>query len=386
MTKKLSITPAIEAAIAKSTDGSVDASNVSVYECIALNTLPLGKKGTLFQGGRVSETTLRQMADYLNAGKFVPLHNNHDQTSGGLPVGRVFMGEVNVRPDGIAELRTLFYLPNTETELINKIEGGAIEEVSAGLQALHLNCSECGFDYRGPDATFSNIWECTCENGHTVGENGVHVILNGMDRYMEQSLVSLGAANNAKILSRTKSILGQETYQQLAASGIPPETTILFANMSLPKEPKLDINAMIAQLSDVKAEKKVVDGQLAAATASVATLNQQVADLQTQVTTLQAAAQPPADVAAVQAQLADVQTQSNSALAFIRAEADRLSVALGEAKPAEDASLEVLTASIESARTKLSQNLPTGGKSIGTGSGDGKEVISGPAPALFKTR
>ena len=71
--------------------------------------------------------------------------------------------------------------------------------------------------------------------GHVMGEDGAYAILDGLDDWLEQSLVSRGAANSAKILARTKQLLGEERYNQLAASGSRPEVTTLFATTSQEK-------------------------------------------------------------------------------------------------------------------------------------------------------
>lgn len=359
MGKRLDITPKIAAAIARSTDNSVDPNTVAVFETIALNTLPLNKRGGLFDKARTSEITLRQMADFLNTGtNFVPLHLLHDQGEN-LPVGRAFAGEVHQNTNGVTELRALFYLPLSESDLITKLDTGVIDEVSVGLKTQHINCSECGWDYLSPEASFENIWTRTCNNGHEIGVDGVHTILNGMDRFLELSLVSLGAANNAKILSRTKSLLGEANYnQQLAASGINPEVTFLFASPTHnPKEASMDMTQLIAELTTAKANDQVKTAELTAAKLATDALTAENTKLKEEVTALKAAAAP----AEVTAQLKKAQEDLAAALAYTRAEADRLAVAAGLEKPAADADLATLTASIAACRTKLTQEIPTGG-------------------------
>ena len=56
-----------------------------------------------------------------------------------------------------------------------------------GLSYQHLNCSACGFDYLGPEATVDNIYGQVCNNDHEIGVDGVHLIGNGMGRWLEQS-------------------------------------------------------------------------------------------------------------------------------------------------------------------------------------------------------
>jgi hypothetical protein len=388
MSKRLEITPKIAAAIARSTDSSVDPNTVAVFETGALNTLPISKKGTLFDGGRVTETTLREMADYLNNGtNYAPLHVVHDQGDGALPVGRVFAGEV-VNNEGIAELRNLFYLPlDTGAELISKLDTSVIDEVSVGLRTKHITCSECGFDYLGAEATWEHIYYRTCPNEHELGVNGVHTVSSGLDKYMELSLVSRGAASKTRIYPRAKSLLGEDSYKKLAASGVQPEATILFASPTQPTKkdkPAMDMEKLIGDLTDIKASVKVKDQELTAANTTITDLKAKVTTLEGEVTTLKANADVT-KVTGLEAQVTALTTEKDAALSFVRSEAERLAVAAGTEKPAADANLETLKASIESSRTKLNATLPVGGRAK-----DPHADLSDTAPQAytqsFKTR
>lgn len=385
MGKRLDITPKIAAAIARSTDSSVDPATVAVFETAALNTLPLNKKGGLFDQARTSETTLRQMADYLNTGtQYAPLHLSHNQGEGAMPVGRTFAGEV-VSENGNPELRALFYLPLTEVDLIGKLESATIDEVSVGIKPAHINCSECGFDYLGAEATWENVYYRQCKAEHTIGENGVHTILNGLDKFLELSLVSRGAAQNTKIMSRAKSLLGADQYQKLAASGVQPELTLLFASpTTTKKEHDMDLTVLVGELTTAKASVQLTTAELATAKETIATLTTEKTALEGKVAELTVKADA-AGLAPLQAELTAAKEQATVALAFVRKEADRLSVAAGIAKPADDATLEVLTASIEAARTKLQETLPVGGAALSANHQSGGKVAV-QTNASFKTR
>lgn len=387
MTKRLEITQKIKAALSRSTGNSVNPDTVAVFESASLNTLPLNKKGGLFDQARVSETTLRQMADYLNTGEqYAPLHLSHDQPEGNMPIGRVFAGEVVASEEGYPELRTMFYLPlETGKDLIAKLETSVIDEVSVGLKTQHINCSECGFDYLGADSTFENIWTRTCNNGHEIGVNGTHTLLNGLDKFHELSLVSRGAAQKTKIVTRAKAVLGEDEYRKLAASGMQPEATILFASpTTVKKEPSMDVTKLVDDLTTAKASIVVKDGELTAAKTTIATLEAKVTDLTGQVTTLSANADA-AKVTELTTKLTASETTATAALAFIRAEADRLAVAASLTKPADDADLEALQASITASRTKLAETLPVGGAANVQHKGTGSQAQAYPA-ASFKTR
>lgn len=386
MTKRLELTPKITAAIAKSTENSVDPSTVAVYEWVALNTLPLSKKGTLFENGRVTEATLNQMADFLNGGGFVPMHTLHQQGYE-LPVGRVFSGQVVTNEKGGTELRVLLYVLQSEKDLLAKIDGGALQEVSVGLKTKHINCSECGFDYLSDAATFDNLWTRTCPNGHTIGTDGVHATMSDMERFLELSFVSLGAANNAKSVSRAKSLLSEAEYnQQLAASGVNPEITHLFASPTPPrkKEPSMDVTKLVDDLTTAKASNQVMEGKLSTAQVTIDTLTASEKALKEEAVALKAAADA-SKVPGLEKDLKETKDQLDAAVAFVRSEADRLAVAAGLEKPAADADLEAMKASITASKTKLTASIPVGGAAQGAqaGSGDAKAAV---VPSSFKTR
>lgn len=228
VSKSVDATDEILSQIERVTGTAVAASDIVVFEASVANTRPLNKMGSIFNQGRITEDTLRQMAAALNSGEeSVPLHTLHMQ-GGQLPIGKVFQAEVTSTAEGDADLRAMFYIPASETSLVEKINLGIIDEVSVGLKSKQLLCSKCGFDYFSADAGFENLYSMTCEAGHTIGDDGTHVKLAGLDKWMELSLVSRGASSKPKILGRTKQIMSKETYDRIAADGLPPEAVVLF--------------------------------------------------------------------------------------------------------------------------------------------------------------
>lgn len=360
MPKRLDITPKIKAALIKATDGAVDGSNVAVFETISLNTKPLSKKG-LFNKGVVTETTLRQMADFVNNGGAVPLHTMHDQADN-LPIGKTFSGEIFTDTNGQMELRSLFYVPLDKVGIVNDLENDVINEVSVGMATTHINCSDCGWDYMSPEATFSNLYNGVCLNDHEIGVNGVHVILNNLERWYEQSLVSIGAANGAKIQSRTKSLMGAENYDKLAASGHPPEITTLFATLPLKKATKMDLEKLNASFITASVELGAAKLSVTSLTAErdglkteLSTTKTQVTTLETEVATLKTAAAnfAASDAAKVKIEADAAKTDAEKARLTLHAEATRMTVALGLTAPVADASIETLVAEMATNRTKM---------------------------------
>lgn len=220
--------------------------DLAVFESISLNTLPLDKAGSIFDQGVVSATTLRTMAAITNDSKYIPLHTMHQQSSE-LPVGRVFHAETKERVAGsvlVSDLHTLFYISKNSVqgqELIDKLDTGVVNEVSVGFRAAQLLCSECQFDYRGPDADIMNILDQTCNEGHTIAENGVHLVLEGVDKFLELSLVSRGAADNTQILNRQQAVIAQDEGLRYLAASSNVSNDIAFIFASKGKEPTMNI-------------------------------------------------------------------------------------------------------------------------------------------------
>lgn len=386
MATKLDLTPKIAALIASATDGGTDPNTVSVYEAISLNSLPINKPSGIFQGAVNPENTLRQMAAAVGTHPLasrVPVHTLHQQGYE-LPVGQVFHGEFIPGLNGMGEVRSLFFLPNTETDLIGKLDSGTINEVSVGIRYQHLNCSQCGWDYMGEDASMMNFYDTVCPNDHVIGVDGVHVICNGLDRWMEQSLVSLGAAQGAKIVPRTKSLLGNESYTALAASGIEPSATTLYASATPSKEQDMDMKELISDLTTVKASVITKDAELATLAASIASGKVTIETLEASVATLTAE-----NTALKAGDAVVIKAERDASFAFVRKEADRLCIATGTEKIKTEGTLDELTASISNNRTKLGASIPAGGRSEDPAAGTGKsasDVAVASHAASFSTK
>jgi hypothetical protein len=221
--RQLEKTPEIVSLLQDSLGFEADISQFAVYETIAINTLPIRKSGSIFNGATLTPQLLQEMANHVNTNKKLPLQTMHDMQE--LPVGTSFHAMVSTEfkdQQVVTELRQLFYVSaNTADgkDVIAKLESGTINEVSVNFMSQHQRCSTCGWDYMGPDSTFMNFWDRTCANDHVVGENGTHLLLDGLSKYYELSLVNVGAANNANILSRRESAIVRDQQRIAASSG-----------------------------------------------------------------------------------------------------------------------------------------------------------------------
>lgn len=284
--KSVPATDAMLAQIEKLTGAAVAASDIVIFDASAASTRAIKKPGSLFDGAVINKSTLDEMAAILNAGtQAVPLHVQHMNASM-LPIGKVFQGEVVPAPDGSFDLRTLFYLPADQTDLVSSISLGVTNEVSVGLQTKQLLCSGCGYDFIGAGSDSQPLWDRICPQDHVLGQDGIHLNLSGVDLWMELSLVSRGASNQAKIMGQA---------QALAASGVALTATMLFATSTplkeapVPMDPETKaaleaLTAAVAALTPLPAV--VVDPALIAAQTEVEDLKVKLAAATTTDTAL----------------------------------------------------------------------------------------------------
>lgn len=391
MPKQISITPEITAQIKKIAGAEVDTSGSAVFEAIAANTLPLNKRGSIFDKGTITEATLNEMATWLGE-KGAPLQIMHNTSV--LPVGKVFNGKVVAGANGLPELRAQFYVDATEADLIAKLNSGTIDEVSIGSLSNRLLCSECGWDYMGADASIMNFIDRTCGNDHALGVDGVHLNIVGVDTFYELSLVNTGAGNNPKIVSPAQARLeseGEDT-RRLAASGIALNNLMLVASAT-PQAKKesqpmageqmtLNAEAFVKDLADTKVELAAAKTEVEQLTATNKDLSDKVADLEAKV---EAAGEP----AAVKDQLDTANANLEAATKFLRDQAKKVLIATGQSEPqVDELSVEQLTAAISEGQEKLASLIPTGGVSASAKEDDEDETPEQRSARLsaFKTR
>lgn len=380
--KQLQMTPELSALIKSRVGEDVDTNDLAVFEAIALNTKPLpGKDGTIFEGAVTRPVTLAQMADYITSGNHLPLIIDHYMD--GAPKGRFFeaglFSETNDLDD--LELHALFYLDSTEETLIAKLNSASLDEVSVSFLPSAFLCSDCGFDYFS-QGTPENIATRTCDNGHTIGEDGVHAELVGLSKFIELSLVARGAADKPKILGKSQSKLTPESVYRLAAKGF--ETEALVVQASLGKEDEMDTTKLVADLSDAKADLKVslaentrLTSEKEALQTQLTAAEEKVSELEAKVVDLEAADKTPEDYESSKA-------ERDEATAFLGEQLNKLRVALGEDKLDADklpATVAELKAEIESKTGNLTALLPTDGVT-----NNGKETVAARDFAQFKTK
>jgi hypothetical protein len=374
--KQLPMTPLLSDLIHKAVGPDVETGKLAVFEAIALNNKPLpGKNGTIFEKAVVEPLTLAQMVDHINSGKTLPLIADHELF--GAPMGRVFHAGLDTGEDGEVEMRVLFYLDESETNLIVKLNAGTLDEVSVSFLSSAFLCSECGWDYFS-FGTSENLGTRTCANGHTIGTDGVHAQMVGLNQFIELSVVARGAADNPKIIGKSASKLAPETTYRLAAKGFEPNALVVRASMQTKEENNMadpnpltaDLMAEVRKTATLTVEKSMLETNLTAVQGEVTTLKASVADLTTQLAAANEKNVVPEDYEPAKADL-------SAALAYLGAQYDHLTVASGKPKVEGDARPKTVadfTTKIDEMTGKLTSIIPVGGKSEAAGGGASDDV------------
>lgn len=381
--KRLELTPELLQLIKDRVGPDVDLEGIAVFESISLNNKPLpGKKGSFWEDAVATPLTLRQISDYIQAGNHIPLMMDHSMA--GVPKGRVFEAGVDYSGDGQFEVRTLFYLDKTQTELATSIDSGVYDEVSVTFLPTSYLCSECGWDYLGEDATFENFFSRTCANEHTIGTDGVHVNMVGLASLVELSLVARGAADKPKIVGRSASKLAPTSGPalRLAARGFEIEGLVCQASRG---EYQVDTSKLVADFAALTGENAVLK---AAADTHAATLTaantardaalEQVTALTTERDELQTQLTAAKDTAGVS-------EGETAAVTWLTASLTKLLTAAGKAVENLPTDVAALTAAIDAETKGLTSLIPPGGASE-AGTDDHNREAPKANLSAFKTR
>lgn len=359
MTNKVTINAEMERKI-RAVSEDIDLAQISVFETIAVDNQALSKKGSIWDQGILKESFLAEMRDYIKTGNAVPMIELHEER---LPVGKLFDASLQYDEDKVS-LHSLFYVPK-DSQFESNIQLGILESVSVGITPKKLLCSQCGWDHLGEEAAegdFWNLWDRTCANGHVIGEDGIHVVAEGLADWRELSFVMKGASKEAKILPKSKQVMGKQAeqdynaYSALAASGLRNEIVMLLTDrrepkMSTPKDDTMN-EEFIAKLTDAKADVKVAMKEKESAEARLAEVSKENEELKAKLE------------ASDSEELEATKTELELAKSYLKDEADKALVASG-GKPTEAKGIAELKAEIEKAQVILVKNFKPGGVTQG---------------------
>lgn len=195
-----------------------DLAQFAVFELLANDTTAITKAGGRLKNAQMTQAYLQQMAAQIQNNLYVPLIELHD-THGKLPVGRVIDAAVydNLTQPNEKDLHLIVYLEESHSHT-NKISTGIINEVSTGTTPSAVTCSACGYNFYANDESKQRLWKGEdytplCPDGHQWGRSNVHLKLSEMADWREISVVTRGAAPNARVLSEAKVRLALESDQ-----------------------------------------------------------------------------------------------------------------------------------------------------------------------------
>lgn len=391
MTKQIELTDDIRAAFTAKFGEDVDINNFYIFECKALSTEPV-HQNTIYDGAVMSSSLIASMADVVNnTDENIGVHIMHE--SDDLNIGRVFKARLGVLDNGhTAMYADCALLKNEDNKsIIERIENNVLDEVSVAVVPEHAYCSECGWDYMGPEADFENWFNRTCPNDHTIGVDGCHLNLEGLKAFSEISVVNRGAAKNAKILSQKKrSLFSEGELNKFAASGTSPEFFVATfnskmentmdekSNVTLSAE---EVSAMQSELADLK-QKLDLSEKVKSLESSVAEKDEQIASLTSEKD--EKIASLTSELEDAKAKLSEAEANAKSALEFLQGEVKKVALAAGKKDVEVPSDLGGISAMLAENQQILATLVPAGG--VSKSANLGEKSYSSPKMRAFQVK
>ncbi len=356
----------------------VEPSNFYCIKVRAISTEPL-HQGTIFDGAVPTEQVIFDLSDEVNnTNNNVGVAIMHDHES--LSVGRCFFSRVQDE-GGVKSL--ILYMAILKTEetksVIAKIENNVLDEVSVSFTAKEAKCNKCGFDYMSDEADMEHWFSMTCPEGHTIGKDGTHLILNGAEHFSETSIVNRGAANKPKILDNPK----EQSYLLAASGGKPNKLVVCFekmekalmANEELVQSqateevvaPAVDLEEKVKDLEtklaeanaklDLQEKIKEMEAKLAEKESQIADLEAKLAEKETELLSLKEGKDE------LESQLSSEKEESGKVMNFLREEVKKVLVASGSNNEEVPEDLNGISEVLGKGQQLLASLIPAGGVS-----------------------
>lgn len=384
MTKRVELTEDLKNKIRARCGNDIDFSSAAFYQARIVSTEPI-TQNSIYNKAQLARSTVFDLEEFFNNDPQlnVTLQVMHDQMV--LPAGRVVAVKAIDEPDGLnSALYGVFMVSNEHQEYINKLDNGIIDEVSISMLAKKLLCSECGFDLReaSPEEQmmaffFHQCPKCEKELG---GAEGAHLNLVGVEEFTEVSLVTRGAARHAKVLDSSK---------QLALAANNKEVKLKLGQLTKDLLP-VNLNGKIIneedtmQNEELLAKLQELSEDLASFKASVEAKFEEISKKEEVPAEAEKDNEGSAPAEEVSSPEADKPAEANveesnkeldeakSALAAAQAEVQEYRVALmeevnkvlvaaGKSKLAEEATLSDIKNALKDSQLTLAANIPVGG-------------------------
>ncbi len=398
MSKAITLTTELVEKFQQKFGEDVNVDNFYIIKVRAISTEPV-HQNTIFDGAVLSSGSISEMKDLVNyTDENIGVLTMHDSSE--LNVGRVFYSEV-VDEGGVTALYAYLAILKTDDtkDLIAKIDNNVLDEVSVSFTPKHAVCSKCDFDYMGPDADIMNWLTQTCPEGHTIGEDGCHLNLSGIEHFSEISIVNRGAATNAKILQEKRSThYSEEELRKLAASANVADLYVatfrnkLEKKMTVEKTNEVLLDEKIAELEaenaklklslDLAEKVKALEGEAEALRAKVAELTEELAKANEEKES--AIAEKSAEIEQLQSDKAEGETKLSEAMTFVKNEVQKVLVASGESNLTIPEDLDGIANLLAERQQMLASLIPAGGVSATAKTKSGEQLFCGYTEAQLK--
>lgn len=346
--KQIAQTDQIKGHLQASYGPDANLADLAVFELIALTTLPIRKAGGLFKNARPSLSLMSEVAASVNA-ESVPLQGLHNNET--LPYGRFFYA--SVVDDAV---RGLIAVDNAVyPEIVTSLDNGTIDQVSVGMANKRLSCSACGFDYLNPSNAMA-LYTLTCDEGHVIGTDGVHINIDGLEQLFELSIVGKGASPGARLLGPSDARLQQSEQYRLAASANPgllalhlTPTTKDVSHMT--PEQMAAFSAAVEGKATASASLSIVTGERDAVTVSLTAANVALAAM---------TAERDTAVTAAAASIANLAAHDTAVVA-LTAQAKKVVTAIGKPDTVIPTDVTAILALIDQYSAAFAAIIPVGG-------------------------
>lgn len=413
MAKRLEIDENLKKEIQARCGSDIDLSKIVAYKARIVSTEPI-EQDTIYDGATLAYSTISDLAAIVeDKNKNITIQTMHDTSV--LPIGRLVMAYSVDEPNGIRALYGVFIISTEHPDLIAKVDTGIIDEVSINFLGEKLLCSECGEDFKEADpySRFEAIMEKKCPFcGKEFGKEGVHLSIVGVEHFSEVSLVTQGAAKNAKILDEVKqlALAANKEKLNLSLKELGDRLLNITLNHKLSeKEKSMEMTELLANLSklteDFASFKKDSEEKIEG-------LMTKLAALEETTSVDEPASEPEGEPKGepegendveVKAEVSDEELKEtkealetsreevenltanyNAVKGFLLNEVNKVLTASGNAKLPEEASFEDIKKSLEASKLTLAASIPVGGVALAADGEKAEEKPSAENLAAFK--
>lgn len=386
MTKRVDLTEELKNKIRARCGNDIDFSSAAFYQARIVSTEPISQD-SIYNKAQLARSTIFELEEFFNNDPQlnVTLQVMHNQQV--LPAGRVVVVRAMDEPDGVSSaLYGIFMVSNEHQEYINKLDNGIIDEVSISMLAKKLLCSECGFDLReaSPEEQvmaffFHQCPKCEAELG---GRDGAHLNLVGVEEFIEVSLVTRGAARHAKILDSSKQLALAANNKEVKLKLSQLANDLLPVNLNgkiINEEDTMQNEELLAKLQEISQELASFKESVEARFEEIAKKEEVPAEAEkdkegsapaeensSPAEEAPAEGTAPADegnkeLEEAKAALAAAQAETQEYRATLMEEVNKVLVAAGKSKLAEEATLSDIKNSLKESKLTLAANIPVDG-------------------------